>query len=225
MIENEEKKKKKIIPNSISIQMVGDLLLAKPTEREQASIFRRYEALLEGLANMDREERLINYKFLTALILTSHAKKSADKSLKKHLFDLKNDLFLNLANDKTIRKKIAFRYLVSKNFRVIEFCDTCKQNNEAMEDPKHKKKFCSNCNVDNKFYNVLSMHHKFDQGSMTLYLSNDMLHRVEDLRNPKKGKLSDAVEEGQYQKYHYNVRNLDIFDLDVIKKIHAKLLK
>ena len=58
--------------------MAGDLMLARCPDRDLAQLFRRYEVLLETFANMDREERLINYKFLIGLILTSHAKKTQE---------------------------------------------------------------------------------------------------------------------------------------------------
>ena len=77
-------------------------------------------------------------------------------------------LFLNLANNRNSRRKLAFRYLVSKNFRVAKFCARCEAENIKTETPKHQWKFCKDCEVDRKFYNVLSMHHKFESGSATL---------------------------------------------------------
>lgn len=219
-----DKKKKKIEPNSIKLQMAGDLLLGRFTDRELTSLYQRYENLLEKFANMDRDERVINYKFFVGLILTSHAKKAKDVETKKTLFDLKNEIYLNLANNKSYRKKLGFRYLTSKNFRVLEFCKKCEEKNEKENLQKHQWKFCMECKVDRKFYNVLSVHHKFDGGSATMYLSNDLLHKVENIRVTQKGKLEDFVEEARFHKYHYNIRNLDVFEQESVRSIQKKLL-
>ena len=217
-------KKKKIPAGSIPLMLAGDLILARNTNREFSQVFRRYEALLETFANMDRDERIMNYKFLVALMLTSHAKKVQSQEERKALFDLKNQLFLSIANNKALRRKIAFRYLVSKNFRVLEFCANCTSRNTAEGLDRHKWKFCKTCQVDRKFYNVLSMKHKFDKGNVALFLSNDLVPQVDGLTVTPKGELDNETEEGRYDKFHYNVKNLDIFTLDSIKKAYAKLM-
>lgn len=199
--------------------------MARCTNREYSQVFRRYEALLESFANMEREERLINYKFLIALILTSHAKKQQNLVDRKMLFDLKNDLFLSLANNKPNRRKLAFRYMVSKNFRVVEFCANCIKKNTDEGIEQHKWKFCRECTVDRKFYNVLQMSHHFENGTMALYLSNDLVHKVDGLKVTQKGKLENAKEEGRFEKFHYNVKNLDIFSLESVKKVQTRLLQ
>ncbi len=217
-------KKKKIPAGTIPLMMAGDLLLARSSNREYSQVFRRYEAILEVLANMDRDERIMNYKFLIALILTSHAKKLQSVQERKALFDLKNELYFNVANNKNLRRKIAFRYLVSKNFRVVTFCEPCQAKNTAEKLERHKWKFCRNCVVDRKFYNVLQMSHHFEKGTVALYLSNDLVHKVENLKVTQKGKLENQKEEGRFDKFHYNVKNLDIFTLESVKKVQARLL-
>lgn len=221
----EEPKTKKIPQGAVQIQMAGELLLARSPDRGMSKLFKRYGSLLESLANMDREERLINYKFLLGLILTSHAKKTQDIPTRKALFDLKNDIFLNLANNRDTRRKLAFKYLVSKNFRVIKFCEKCETQNTNDNTPKHQWKFCKDCEVDRKFFNVLSIHHKFKSGSATLFLSNDLIDKVENLRMPQKSKISDFSEEARFEKYHYNVKNLDVFELESVKKAYDVLIK
>lgn len=218
-------KKKKIPAGTIPLMMAGDLLLARSTNREYSQVFRRYEAILEVFANMDRDERIMNYKFFIALILTSHAKKLQSVQERKALFDLKNELYFNVANNKQQRRKIAFRYLVSKNFRVVTFCESCQAKNTAEGLERHKWKFCRNCVVDRKFYNVLQMSHHFENGTMSLYLSNDLVHKVDNLKVTQKGKLENQKEEGRFDKFHYNVKNLDIFTLDSVKKVQARLLQ
>lgn len=218
-------KKKKIPSGSVKLQMAGDLIFARVTDRELAQLFRRYEALLESFANMEREERLLNYKFFIALVLTSHAKKTKEIDERKKVFDLKNDLFFNIANNRKNRKKLGFRYLNSKNFRVVEFCPKCVKENSESQMPRHKWKFCKDCTVDRKFYNVLQMTHHFDNGTMSLFLSNDLIDKVEGLKLTQKGKLENQKEEGRFDKFHYNVRNLDVFDIESVKAAQAKLIK
>lgn len=226
MTENDQKQKlKKLAPGSIPLLAAGELFFAKSPSRDMSINFKRYESLLESLANMNREERLISYKFLIGLILTSHAKKIVDIPTRKALFDMKNALFLNIANNKEYRSKLAFKYLISKNFRVTKFCSRCEQENSQADIPKHQWKFCRECTVDRKFYNVLSMHHKFKSGSATLFLSNDQIHEIQSLRLPGKGKLENFKEEVRFDKYHYNVKNLDVFDLNSVKQAQARLLE
>lgn len=218
-------KKTKIASNTVDMLSAGDLLMARCPGREYAASFRKYESLLENFANMDREERLINYKFFIGLVLTSHAKKTANKEDRRKLFDLKNALYFNLANNKLYRKKMNFRYLTSKNFRVTSYCPECDELNQKENHPRHRWKFCEKCKIDKNFYNILALYHKFDQGSVTLFLSNDLIHKVENIRLTKRGKLEEAEEETRFQKYRYNVRELSIFKLDCIIKIQKKLLE
>lgn len=216
---------KRVPQNTLRLQFAGELVLVKNPLRDLTGLFRRYEALFEAFANMERHERLINYTFINALMLTSHAKKAGTVEQKKRLFDMKNNLFLRLANDRETRKKLAFKYLISKNFRVVEFCEDCTKSNTEADLKRHNWKFCKACKLDRNFYNVLSMHHKFKDGAATLFLSNDLVEQVKGLQIKKQGKLEDITEEAQFLRYHYNVRNLDAFDLKSVIDWHDKLLK
>ena len=216
---------KRIPPGSIQLQFAGELILVKSPDRKLAGLFRRYEALFETFANMERAERIINYKFLNALMLTSYAKKSTDQVAKKKLFDMKNEIYLDLANNRESRRKINFKYLASRNFRVIQFCDNCVTKNTEAKIEKHLWKFCPKCTVDRNFYNVLSIQHKFPEGSATLFLSNDLVSKVENLTALHKGQLGDAKEEAVFQRYQYNNNNLDAISLDSVMKMHTKPLQ
>jgi hypothetical protein len=216
---------KRIPPGSIQLQFAGELILVKSPDRKLAGLFRRYEALFETFANMERAERILNYKFINALMLTSYAKKTTDLTTKKKLFDLKNELFLDIANNIETRRKVAFKYMTSRNFRVIQFCDPCIAKNTESKLDRHLWKFCPKCQVDRNFYNLLSMQHKFPEGSATLFLSNDLVPKVVNLTALHKGRLGDAKEEAIFQRYQYNTKNLDAFSLDAVMKMHAKLLK
>jgi hypothetical protein len=222
--DDDAKAVKRIPPGSLKLQFAGELVLVRNPDRDLSGLFRRYEALLEAFANMEKIERLINYKFLAGLVLTSHAKKAATVEEKKQLFDMKNALYLKMANTPDTRRKLAFKYCVSKNFRVTEFCADCTKRNEEAGIKRHNWKFCKNCKVDRNFYNVLSMHHKFNDGSATLFLSNDLIEQVKGLQIKKKGKLEDTKEEALFQRYHYNVRNVDAFDLKSVMDWHKRLM-
>ena len=215
---------KRLPRGSLKLQFAGELVLVRNAMRDLAGLFRRYEALFESFANMERPERIINYRFLNALMLTSHAKKSESPEERKHLFDLKNKLFLSMANDRELRRKLAFKYLVSKHFRVTEFCAECTAKNTADGTKRHLWKFCKSCKIDRNFYNVVSMHHKFNDGSATLFLSNDLMPELKGLQITKKGKLEEVEEEAQFQRYHYNVRNLDAVDLSSVLEWNKRLL-
>lgn len=217
-------KKRKLEPGSIRLQMVGDLMMARPTNSEDASLFRKYEALLEKLANFDKEERLLDYKLLVALMITGHAKKTQDIDERKRLFDLKNQIYFDIANNLNSRKRVAFWYLTSKNFRVTDFCKKCEESNTKQNLPRHQWKFCRDCKLDRKFYNVLSMHHKFPDGGITIFLSNDLITKIKNLRVANKAKLDNQEEGAKYTKYIYNAKSLSVFDLDSVLAAHKKLL-
>lgn len=224
-LQPETKKAPKRLPQGLlKLQFAGELVLVRNPNRDLSGLFRRYEALFEAFANMERPERLLNYKFLNALMLTSHAKKAPSVEDKKRLFDMKNRIFLNVANDREARRKVAFKYLVSKNFRVTDFCAECVKRNTEAGLKRHNWKFCKSCKIDRNFYNVLSMHHKFKDGSSTLFISNDLIDQVKGLQVKKKGKLEEVTEEALFQRYHYNVRNLDAFDLKSVLEWHNKLM-
>lgn len=222
--ESAKKPLKRVPQGLLRLQFAGELVLVRNPDRDLSGLFRRYEALFEAFANMDRVERVVNYKLLNALMLTSHAKKAKTVEDKKKLFDMKNRVFVHLANDREARKTLAFRYLVSKNFRVTEFCAECVKRNTEADIKRHNWKFCKSCKIDRNFYNVLSMHHKFKDGSATIFLSNDLIEKVRGLQIKKKGKLDEVTEEALFQRYHYNVRNLDAFELKSVIEWHNKLM-
>ena len=129
-----------------------------------------------------------------------------------------------MANDRELRRKLAFKYLVSKHFRVAEFCKECTERNTADGTKRHLWKFCKNCKIDRNFYNVVSMHHKFNDGSATLFLSNDLMSELKGLQITRKGKLEEVTEEALFQRYHYNVRNLDAIELKSVLDWNKRLL-
>jgi len=69
------------------------------------------------------------------------------------------------------------------------------------------------------------MHHRFDNGSTTLFLSNDLIGQVQGLKIRSKGSLKDFAEEAKFDKYHYNVKNLDAFALESVQEMHDRLMK
>ena len=216
---------KRLAAGSLQLQFAGSLVLVKISDKDSLGLFRRYEALFEHYANIQVVRRLISYKMICGLALTSHAKKTSDKLIKKQLFDRKNELFFDLANNRDLREHLEFRYLRSHQFRVSEFCDECRKRNEASKLSKHEWKFCKNCKLDRNFYNVLAMRYKEGEGSITLFLSHDLIAKLDDgLRVEKKGKLANFKEEAVIGRYHYNVRNLDAIALTSVVTWHERLL-
>lgn len=212
----------KLPKNVFTLQFAGELILPKCPDKQYLGSFQKYELFFEFLANMEREERIINYKFLNGLMLTSHAKKSLTAEERKKLFDKKNEIIFNLANNKTTRRKLAFKYLVSTNFKVTEYCPECIEKNK--DKPLKKCKHCEKCKIDKDYYNILSIHHKFSHGSATLFLSNDRIHKIENLNIKQKAKLKDFKEEILYKKFHYNAKNLHSFNLPDVLEMQQKCL-
>lgn len=217
-------KHKKMAANSILLKVAGELIMARCPDKSLSVPFKRYQLLLESFANTSKEERIINYKMLCALVLTSHAKKLKEKDKKRELFEIKNQLFYDLANDPVARRKVGLKYLGSSTFRVVKYCDSCQESNAKAELPKHKWKFCNSCEIDRNFYNVLCMHRKFDGGHASIFLSNDRVGEIKGFKAQIKGKRESFEEEARFDKYRYTVKNLDAFALDSILKLSQKLL-
>jgi len=224
--EKKDRSTKRIPVGAIKLQFAGELILPRSPGVEFGGLFRRYESLFEALANMERTERLVAYRMLNGLMLTSYAKKAKEVEEKKKLFDLKNSVFLSLVNAPAIRRKLTLKYLASKNFRVLKFCDECTKKNTEAKLEQRQWKFCKKCQVDKNFYNVLSINLPFKDGQLSLFLSNDLIPKVQALIVPKlpKSKLEDAEEQAQYLKFQYNVRNLDAFALDSVMEMHKKVM-
>lgn len=219
----EPKKAKKIASGSIKLQFAGDLVLVKYKQTPPTGLFKRYGDLFEALANMDKDQRNLIYRFMTSLMLTSHAKKTSDIETKKRLFGLKNDLYVDMANERSLRRIFEFKYLVSKNFRVISYCDECTAKNSQETSDKHKWKYCKSCNVDHNFYNLLSMEVKFPHGWARLFLSNDQIPRLKGFKLPRKVRAGELTEEAMFDRYHYNSRNLDAIEIASVEQLLKKL--
>lgn len=220
----ESKSTKKLPKNSVKLQFAGDLILARCPEQDLSGLFKRFEAIFESYANMEKMERILNYKLLNALMITSYAKKAPTVEEKRNLFAMKNKIFLSLAGNPDYRRLLSFRYLVSKNFRVTKYCESCVTENKETREPKHKWKHCRECEVDRNFYNIVSMNHQYPKGYSRIYLSNDQLSLLPFGKPKIKGKLDDSKEEALFGKYHYNSKNLDAIDFQSVMKMYEKFI-
>lgn len=215
---------KRIPAGSIKLQFAGDLILASRPPKEFLGLFKRYESLLELFANQEIKERMINYKILNALMLTSHAKKTTNTEERRKLFELKNNLFLDITNHPESRKKIKLKYLTSSHFRVINFCENCTTTNSSKDIPRHKWKFCDKCEVDRNFYNLMAIQNLYQDGLATIFLSNDQVSKVKNPSIHVKGKREDFEEEAKFKNFRYTIRNLDSFELESILKMYDRLM-
>ena len=218
------KKPKRVASGSLKLQFAGELILVKTAQKSLGGLFKRYAALFETLANLPKEERGLTYKVFTGLMLTSHAKKATSAETRRKLFELKNQLFLAIANDRSLRRKVEFKYLVSKNFRVVKYCESCQKNNAEQALERHKWKYCKHCDVDHNFYNLLSMETRFPQGFARMFISNDQIAKIEHFKLPRRVNVDTLKEEAIIDQFHYNTRNLDAIELESVMNVHAKLL-
>ena len=219
----EAPKIKKLAAGAIKLQFAGDLAIVRPNLKTQTGLVKRYTELFEALANMDKDRRQVMYKFITSLALTSHARKAASQEEKRKLFAIKNALYIDMVNDRAVRRLLEFKYLVSKNFRVLAYCDACTVKNTEAGLDRHKWKYCKACRVDHNFYNLLSIEIKFPQGFARMFLSNDQLPKLIGFKLPRKMKAGDLKEEAMFANYHYNSRNLDAIDLASVMAMYQKL--
>jgi ssDNA-binding Zn-finger/Zn-ribbon topoisomerase 1 len=215
---------KRLPQGIVPLMLVGDLIMAQSPGLEYAGLFKRYEELFASFANLPKDERILVYKFFAALVLTSFAKKTSDNQEKKSLYNQKNAIFIDIVKNPEYRKKVTFAYLSSKNFRVLEYCPECQKSNSQLNLEKKKWKFCKRCKVDREFYNVLSMRHKWQDGEISIFLSNDLIDQLPINRlKLRKSSLGEAKEGGQFRNFQYNAKNLDIFTKDSISKFVAKI--
>jgi hypothetical protein len=119
---------------------------------------------------------------------------------------------------------VEFKYLVSKNFRVSSYCESCQKSNAELGLDRHKWKYCKSCNVDHNFYNLLSLEARFPQGFARIFISNDQIPKIDHFKMPRKIKADLLKEEAMIDQFHYNTRNLDAIDLESITTLHQKLM-
>jgi hypothetical protein len=218
------KKLKRVASGTLKLQFAGELILVKNAQKSLGGLFKRYAALFETLANLPKEERGLAYKIFTGLMLTSHAKKTTSAETRRKLFELKNQLFLTIANDRALRRRLEFKYLVSKNFRVVKYCESCQKTNAEQSLERHKWKYCKQCDVDHNFYNLLSMETRFPQGFARMFISNDQIAKLEYFKLPRRVNVDTLKEEAIIDQFHYNTRNLDAIELESVMSVHTKLL-
>ena len=216
--------KKKLQPESIRVDLFGDLLKFTRKSLDIQAPFRKYDAYAMALAEEPREERLLVYHFFCGVALTSHARRIKDHAVRKEVFELKNALYLAVANTFQYRRMLNFRLCMNRRFKVIKYCDECTaRNTEQKLDPRAWK-FCQSCTVDRNYFNVLSMFHKYNEGGASLFLGNDMLHEVKALKEIRRVKFGALNEEITFRKFIFSARNLVAMDLKSLLAVGKKLL-
>ena len=213
---------KKIPADSLPLMFAGDIVMSKCPNKEWGGLFKRYGFILEHLANEDKTTRSIKYKIITALALGSHARHIEDTAEKKRMYDLKNDLFFSLANNKELESEFKIKYLVTNRFLVTKFCDQCEKNNSGKIAERWKWKHCKNCEVDRNFFNIYALNYRAKGFAACLFASNDQKDRFEKA-NFKKDKLDKYAEEILIGNYTYNSKNLNAFELKGLLELNSKL--
>jgi hypothetical protein len=214
----------KPVPASIKINLFGDLLKFSKSSPATTS-FRKFDHLAVTLAQKTREERLLIYKIFCGLSLTAHARRTPNAAERKKIFELKNKLFISIANDPVSRKMTNLRVGVSKRFKVIEYCSECKDKNTAAQIPPREWKFCQKCKIDRNYYNIVSLYHRFDEGSGSLFLGQELLEQIYAFRMIKKAPLSQMAEELSFSKYKYSPKTLISVELGSLMSCSEKLLE
>ncbi|MCB9228090.1 MAG: hypothetical protein H6618_00615 [Deltaproteobacteria bacterium] len=215
---------KKLPPGSIHLRIAGDLILTRFSSESREKEFLRFGSAFESYANMSKTERILNYKIMNALMLTSYARRADTKEKKRALFAMKNKLFLSIATNPAYRKHLSFRYLLADKIRVVSYCDSCLQENEAKQEPRHKWKYCESCETDPEFFNIISMIHKGPGYRSCIYLSHDHLKQLPFSKPRWTGSLSDSKEHLIFGKYRYSTNNLTAIDFDSVLQMYEKFL-
>ena len=216
--------RRKLKPEAILANVFGDLLKFSKKSPQIQAPFRKYDTLALHLAAGTREERILMSGFLFGLALTAHARRNKNTEQRKKMFDIKNRLFLALANKSEFRRVCNFRILQNKRFKVTKYCDDCLRKNTEGKLAPREWKYCSRCTVDRNFYDVLSMYHKFEEGGASLFLGNELLHEVRGLRNVKRMPFGLVEEVVTFNKYTYSPRTLVALDFKSCEAAALKVL-
>jgi hypothetical protein len=219
-----EKKAPKLSKESIKIELFGDLLKFSKKNPREILPLKKYDTLAIGLVNSPRTERLLIYRFLCGLALSAHARRTNEPNVRRDIFDLKNKIFLSIANDLSLRKVLNFRFCVNKRFKVVEYCEACSRKNEEENLGLKEKAFCNRCKIDRTFYNVLSMYHKFDDGGASLYLGKELIPQVHALKLVKHVDIEKLPEQLAFHNLRFTPHNLVSLDLVSVMDVSNKLL-
>lgn len=214
----------KPVPASIRIDLFGDLLKFSKKSQQPVS-FRKFDQFALFLANKSKDERILLYKIFCGLSLTAHARRTKDEVARKRIFDLKNQLFVSIANDPTARRLVNLRIGVSKRFKVVEYCSECTTKNTAEKLQARSWQFCQKCRIDRNYYNILSLYHKFEDGCGSMFLGYEHLEKVQFFRELKKIPLANIQEEIAFSKYKFNPKTLISVELESLSRCAQKLME
>jgi hypothetical protein len=228
-LENASEKKErgatlKPVPASIRIDLFGDLLKFSKKSQQPVS-FRKFDQFALFLANKSREERILMYKIFCGLSLTAHARRTKNEAERKNIFELKNQLFVSIANDPATRRIINLRIGVSKRFKVVEYCGDCTKKNTEENLQARSWQFCQKCRIDRNYYNILSLFHKFEDGYGSIFLGYEHLEKVQFFREIKKMPLAHIQEEISFSKYKFNPKTLISIEIESLSRCSQKLIE
>jgi hypothetical protein len=213
----------KPVPASIKIDLFGDLLKFSK-KSPSATSYRKFDQLALHLAQMNRDERILLYKIFCGLGLTAHARRTTETVDRKKIFDLKNKLFLSIANDPNQRRMVNLRLGVSKRFKVTAYCADCTERNKAENLPAREWKFCQKCSIDRNYYNIVSLFHRFEQGAGALFLGQDLLQQIYAYHQIKRVPLAQISEELSFAKYKFSPKSLISIEFESLKTCSQKLI-
>lgn len=214
----------KPIPASIRIDLFGDLLKFSKKSQQPVS-FRKFDQFALFLANKSRDERILLYKIFCGLSLTAHARRTKNEAERKNIFDLKNQLFVSIANDPSARRLVNLRIGVSKRFKVVEYCPDCTRKNTEENLQTRSWQFCQRCRIDRNYYNILSLFHKFEDGSGSMFLGYEHLEKVQFYRELKKMPLAHIQEEIAFSKYKFSPKTLISIEIESLSRCSQKLIE
>lgn len=217
--------KAKTPPESVRMDLFGDLLKFSKKNPTVFLPLRKFEVIAETLVGWEREERILLYKFLCGLVITAHARRTNDTQTRKKLFDVKNRLYLSIANNLALRRVLNFRFCVSKRFKVLSYCENCSAANATSGSKPRDWKFCSQCKVDRSYYNVISLYHRHAQGGASLFLGKELLPQLVRMKPIKHVDLEEVKEQFTFGRYRLGPRNLNVVDLSTALVCSEKLLK
>ena len=223
--DNQPRRRVKITPESMRMDLFGDMLKFSRKSLVLPAPYRKYDAFAESLVAQPKETRLLMYRFICGMALTAHARRTLDPNLRREIYDLKNELYLSIANHAVTRRLVGFRRCVDRRFKVTNYCDDCKTRNTELGIAARQWKYCSQCKLDLHYYDLISIYHRHDKGHAVMFLSNDQAKRIVGQSDYKRVPSGRFNEEVTFSKFVFSSTNLFVFDLKTIQTVSLKLLQ
>ena len=215
----------KLSQNTAELRFMGDLVIPRLLDAEAKEGFAVYQKLFEQLASIPKIDRILTYRFLAGLILTSHARRTQKREERQALFQRKNEIIRSILEDPQQRAKIKLSRLKSDRRKLVKHCDECTQKITAKEESFYTLEPCENCETQAGYFDVISLFHRSTVGFGSLFLSIDRASEMGLELPEREASLNRSLESYVFEGRKIHYRALFGFDIQSTLKLVDHLCK